>query len=1440
MLRDSWHRFSGKKKSHGWCDFMLWNVLELKSNGFLTNNDTVTVKADVFVLDETVSFSSDDGMSGKFTWKVHNFSQFKDMIKTQKITSPIFPAGDCNLRISVYQSVVGGVEHLSLCLESKDTEKISTQDRSSWCLFRMSVLNQKPGLSHMHRESYGRFAADNKHGDSTSLGWNDYMKMKDFLAEENGYLVGSGVVFSTSYNVIKECCSFTKSSGLMVGGRMQARKSDGNYGKFTWRIENFTRLKEWLKKKKLTSLCVKSRKFQIGNRDCRLIVYPRGQSQPPCHLSVFLEVTDSCNTNSNNDWSCFVSQRLSIINQKMEDRCVIKESQNRYSKAAKDWGWREFMTLTNLFDQEYGFIIHDTVIFSAEVLILKETNTVEGFGEPNSNLSASVIGSQICTIPIKGSFIWKVENFLSFKEIIENRKIFSKFFQTGGCELRIGVYESFDTICIYLESDQSSGNDPDKNYWVKYRMAVQNQKNPAKTVWKEFSILTKTWNSSVLQFMKVSDMLDPDAGFIVRDTIIFVCDIIDSFPWFDFAGLEVLSSSADPEALSTDHDEYVDYEESESYGSGDEEDMFQDLLSRAGFHLTNGGKKTSHLKVNLRDKNDTKSIVKFLAALKEYLDDPTKVKRLFLPTKSSRSSKKCNVNNDTNSPSLIEDKVIRQAIVNLLLNVMVECCQTTKTNACSDPCSNRDSTSSEHSGDNEISEYSYMHQRLDSEANEPSQAQAIQSLDLNTNGTAIRRVPQIPIFPQTTVSEVTSNDTYVRCKKTKWPEQFEELISLIVKSLGTLDYFVPQECSVSRIRPLSLQKILLVLDNIPIHLQADLLSALPKLIDLSEHTSAACQFLSRLQIPGTLPSSQLAIFGALCQLDIDSELWERVFSQALKLLTESNDEALPAALEIVAKAALRCHHLPQAAIAVRLKLKSLGTNIPRCLLDVLPNIMHNCSDVAKAILCDIDSNCEVDESFSTESGNVSSLGVNGVSAEEMNTANGFTKFSDALILMEMLSVPNLFLDAAQVFEKAIVRGAIGLRSVSIVLDWRHSMGFSCTSSHVEYLSVRDKPVLLNDKDMVHFTSLLLLCKELSHSKNSGVHDFVKKLYAVAFKLYSEEQYRTKMLNVLIHDAIISSNDCQEANIDMDVLAFLVREDGFATSVMKMTSEIVKLIQSDKEALWNKVCKLENEKAQFQLERNKEQSDFSNEKDILKQRLSDSETANSCLQHELKAQAEHFAKEKKDFSYQLNEFGKQLEWAFAEKEEESKRFHSEHKVLQDRIRESETQLAQLRRRKHDDQQRFKKEKSELAERLKNSEAARLRTEDGLKNCINELRKQDEARRLLEDEVKRLKNIVEQTEHDKREKEVQVTEYETYICDMNEWKVNTKQYIQNLEEELENERRNTTMILYGEGMESLPMDALDQLRNIHETRLRHVNKIIQQRNSSNISPFGLNMF
>ena len=141
-------------------------------------------------------------------------------------------------------------------------------------------------------------------------------------------------------------------------------------GRFVWRLDNFTKLKDILKKRKMSGLSVKSRRFAVGGFWCRLIVYPRGQSHPPNHLSMFLEVTDPDASSVNGRDDVFVSHRLSVYHQSDARQSVSRESQNRYGRGAKDWGWREFLSLTTLFDEDAGFLVNDTVVAPGEVVLV--------------------------------------------------------------------------------------------------------------------------------------------------------------------------------------------------------------------------------------------------------------------------------------------------------------------------------------------------------------------------------------------------------------------------------------------------------------------------------------------------------------------------------------------------------------------------------------------------------------------------------------------------------------------------------------------------------------------------------------------------------------------------------------------------------------------------------------------------------------------------------------------------------------------------------------------------------------------------------------------------------------------------------------------------------------------------------------------------------------
>ena len=95
--------------------------------------------------------------------------------------------------------------------------------------------------------------------------------------------------------------------------------------------------------------------------------------------------------------------------------------------------------------------------------------------------------------------------------------------------------------------------------------------------------------------------------------------------------------------------------------------------------------------------------------------------------------------------------------------------------------------------------------------------------------------------------------------QSKWPEQSEELLGLIVNSLRALDSAVPHGCREPRRRPQAVRKIALVLEKAPKQLQQDLISLVPKLVDGSEHSLAACALLDHLQKPDAEPSLRLPV-----------------------------------------------------------------------------------------------------------------------------------------------------------------------------------------------------------------------------------------------------------------------------------------------------------------------------------------------------------------------------------------------------------------------------------------------------------------------------------------------------------------------------------------------------------------------------------------------------
>ena len=368
-------------------------------------------------------------------------------------------------------------------------------------------------------------------------------------------------------------------------------------------------------------------------------------------------------------------------------------------------------------------------------------------------------------------------------------------------------------------------------------------------------------------------------------------------------------------------------------------------------------------------------------------------------------------------------------------------------------------------------------------------------------------------------------------------------------------------------------------------------------------------------------------------------------------MSDTNDEPLVTAITYVLKSASNCQHLSLAVClpcfltfylfsifllfilatfcfyfpkvrAVRWRLKDLGTEVPHCVLDFLSKTIQSQPDVAEAILKDIDSDSETENNCLSSTSSCSTCSTDGLSAEGMyswqeQAVHGRNHLSDVFAVIEMLSIPGLFVEVAQVFERALLRGAFGLQLVAMVLERRHSYTSSSKSGSVVNDS-KNKQVLLDGQfeplsvQENDFTSVLALGEVLSLSTETKVQDFVRMLYAIIFKIYSEDHYRYRILKGLVERATNTSDNCRAVDIDMDVLVFLVKEYGIARPVLNMLREVAEVAQADRSNLWHQICATEDENIRLREDMEMEQTNFTNEKVALNQQLTESEATISHL------------------------------------------------------------------------------------------------------------------------------------------------------------------------------------------------------------------------------------
>ncbi|XP_031385521.1 ubiquitin carboxyl-terminal hydrolase 13-like isoform X2 [Punica granatum] len=133
---------------------------------------------------------------------------------------------------------------------------------------------------------------------------------------------------------------------------------DPQPSRFTWRIGNFSRI---------NSKRIYSEPFVVGGYRWRVLIFPKGNNVES--LSMYLDVADAPTLPYG--WSRYAQFTLAVINQINNKYTVRKDTQHQFNARESDWGFTSFMPLSELYDPCRGYLVHDSIIVEAEVVVRK-------------------------------------------------------------------------------------------------------------------------------------------------------------------------------------------------------------------------------------------------------------------------------------------------------------------------------------------------------------------------------------------------------------------------------------------------------------------------------------------------------------------------------------------------------------------------------------------------------------------------------------------------------------------------------------------------------------------------------------------------------------------------------------------------------------------------------------------------------------------------------------------------------------------------------------------------------------------------------------------------------------------------------------------------------------------------------------------------------------
>ncbi|KAJ8747048.1 hypothetical protein K2173_011272 [Erythroxylum novogranatense] len=270
---------------------------------------------------------------------------------------------------------------------------------------------------------------------------------------------------------------------------------------FAIRIKQFSLLAE--KHEKYESFT-----FEAGGYKWSLRLYPKGNTSPPengkDHISLYLAIQDTDSLPKT--WEVNVDFKLFVFNQ----------IENKYLAMKTVWGFDQFLPIGTFNDAFNGYLVDDTCVFGAEVLVIKPSGIFESIHTVKE--------------PSNGVLTWKIPYFSKLVSTI----LESEEFTSENKNWRILLYPNGNgsgkgnSLSVYLRLIEAERLGPTEKVWANFELRVLN-KNKDRHVratiscWYTFKEFDAFGTHTL---MPLEDLREAFNGFVVNDTLTVEAELL--------------------------------------------------------------------------------------------------------------------------------------------------------------------------------------------------------------------------------------------------------------------------------------------------------------------------------------------------------------------------------------------------------------------------------------------------------------------------------------------------------------------------------------------------------------------------------------------------------------------------------------------------------------------------------------------------------------------------------------------------------------------------------------------------------------------------------------------------------------------------------------------------------------------------------------------------